>query len=135
MPMLVSILHEEIPNYYGKPGTVQRDAAQEVIKQLDYADVFRREAGTLHTSANRVMRVDMQGRIRAAPNAPERHNIQVQVNGRNLQGGTTVAHADVSQELMTDDPANQVGVARRVINALHKSLDEGRSYRVTGSIP
>jgi hypothetical protein len=119
MPMQVS-------NHF-QPNQQQRTAAHEVIAQLQYADLWR-GAGTLHQ--NNLVRVDMQGTIAGNPVRP---NIQVQVNG--IRGNSTIAHADVSARLMTNDPANQRGVASKVISALNQSLDSGHSYTVTGTGP
>lgn len=125
MPMQVT-QDQAIPNHL-QPNQRQRTAAHEVIAQLQYADVWR-NAGTLHQ--NSLVRVDMQGTIAGNP---VRHNIQVQVNG--IAGNSTIAHADVSASLMTNDPANQRGVAHKVISALNQSLDSGHSYSVTGTSP
>jgi len=115
-----------IPNYRA-PGNAQRSSAQDVIAQLQYADIWR-GAGTLHDDG--VMRLDMQGQI-AGP--PKKQNLQVQIDG--IAGNSTVAHANVSHSVMTDDPANQRGVARKVISALNQSLDSGNSYTVDGTAP
>ncbi len=128
MPMVVAP-GGPIPNHFANANQRQLKAAQEVIAQLQYADIWR-GAGTLHESKNELMRLDMQGTI---PGNPVRHNIQVQVNG--IQGASTVAHADVSASLMTHDAANQRGVANKVISALNQSLDNGQSYTVTGTSP
>jgi hypothetical protein len=117
---------QPIPNHL-QPNRNQHASAQEVINQITYADLWR-GAGTLHK--NPEMRVDMQGIIAGNP---VRHNIQVQVNG--LKGASTVAHADVSASLMTENADNQRGVANKVISALNQSLDSGHSYAVTGTSP
>lgn len=115
-----------IPNYHA-PTNTQRDSSQDVIAQLDYADIWR-GPGTLHDDG--VMRLDMQGII---PGPPQMQNLQVQVDG--LQGNSTVAHANVSVSIQTNDPINQVGAKNKVISALNQSLDSGHSYTVTGAIP
>jgi hypothetical protein len=109
------------------PNRTQRSRAQDVIASLQYADLWR-NAGTLHD--NRVVRVDMQGIINGPP---RQSNIQVQLDG--VQGNSTIAHANVSWSIMTDDPANQLGALRKVISALNQSLDTGNSYSVTGTNP
>ncbi|HEX7363400.1 MAG TPA: hypothetical protein VF283_23155 [Bryobacteraceae bacterium] len=120
-----------IPNYPAQaPSQAIKTAAQTVIAQLQYGDIWR-GAGTLHN--NGAVRLDMQGQIAAVGGAPAQQNIQVQLNG--VRGRSTVAHANVSHSVVTDDPANQRGVARKVISALNQSLDSARSYTVTGSIP
>jgi len=124
MPILLT-QGAQIPNRY-VPDQAQVTSAKDAIAQLDYADIF--SAGTLVD--NGVMRVDMQGVI-AGP--PKQRNLQVQVD--NIHGNSTVAHANVSETIMTDDPANRRGVKRKVISALRESLFTGRSYTVTGSIP
>jgi hypothetical protein len=125
MPMQVT-QGQPIAHHF-QPNQEQRTAAHNVIAQLQYADLWR-NAGVLRQ--NNLMRVDMQGVIGGNP---VRHNIQVQVNG--IKGSSTVAHADVSATLMTNDPANQKGVVNRVISALNQSLDTGHSYAVTGTSP
>lgn len=105
----------------------QRTAAQTVIAQLQYADLWR-GAGTLRNTL--LMRVDMQGHI-AGP--PIRYNIQVQVNG--VASNSTVAHADVSSLIASTTPENQQGALNKVISALNQSLDTGRSYVVAGNNP
>jgi hypothetical protein len=105
------------------PNSNQHAAAQEVINMLQYADIWR-GAGTLHSNAT--MRLDMQGVIAGNP---VQHNLQVQT------GTHTVAHANVSASVMTNDAANQRGVAHKVISALQQSLDSGHSYSVTGTAP
>lgn len=125
MPMTVT-QGAVIPNHL-QPNANQRNAAHEVIAQLQYADLWR-GAGTLHKNA--AVRVDMQGTIAGNP---VQHNIQVQVNG--VHGASTIAHANVSASIMTDDPANQRGAANKVISALNQSLDSGHSYSVAGSNP
>lgn len=115
-----------IPNYQA-PSNAQRQSAHGVIAQLQYADLWR-GAGTLRTDG--VMRVDMQGQIAGQPPLS---NIQVQIN--NLQGHSTVAHANVSQSIMTNDPQNQQGAVNKVIAALNLSLDNARSYLVDGTNP
>ena len=117
-----------IPNYFGKPNKGQRASAQEVIKKLDYADIWRNRQQTLYD--NGTMRLDIQGTI---PGPPERQNLQVQVDG--VKGHSTVAHADVSSTIQTTDPANQRGVVRKVQSALMQSLDSGDSYDVRGTSP
>ena len=125
MPMQV-MQGQPIPNHF-QPNQAQRNAAHDVIAQLEYGDIWR-GAGTLHK--NNLVRVDMQGTI---PGNPVRHNIQVQVNG--IQGNSTIAHADVSASIMTNDPPNQKGAANKVISALNQSLDSGDTYTVTGTNP
>ena len=77
------------------------------------------------------MRIDMQGTF--VKDGQMYSNIQVQVNGK--QGKSTVAHANVSDSIATEDPANQKGAVNAVITALNLSLDSGHSYEVNGSIP
>jgi hypothetical protein len=125
MPMQVT-RDQPIPNHF-QPNQQQKAAAHEVIARLQYADLWR-GAGTLHK--NNLVRIDMQGTITGDP---VRHNIQAQING--VRGNSTIAHADVSASLMTNDPSNQRGVAGKVISALNQSLDSGCSYRVTGTSP
>ena len=48
---------DPIPNYYA-PNQNQRNKSQDVIAKLEYSDLSRDAAGTLH--ANDLMRVDMQ---------------------------------------------------------------------------
>ena len=115
-----------IPNHYN-PNNAQRGSCQNVIAQLQYADLWR-GAGTLRD--NGVIRVDMQGHI---PGPPIQYNMQVQVNG--IQGKSTVAHAIISSTIQTADSANQRGALRSVIAALNQSLDTGNSYTVTGTSP
>lgn len=109
------------------PNQNQRTAAQTVIAQLQYADIWR-DAGTLRNVA--LMRVDMQGHI-AGP--PVRYNIQVQVNG--IANNSTVAHADISSLIASTNPQNQQGALSKVISALNLSLDTGHSFIVTGNNP
>jgi hypothetical protein len=118
MPVLLTP-GAQIPNRY-IPNQVEKTAARDAISKLDYADIFRQEAGTLRKSG--VMRVDMQGVIKGPP---KQHNIQAQKDI--IQGHSTVAHANVSETLMTDDPANREGVLRKVKTALYKSLDTALS--------
>lgn len=115
-----------IPHYYN-PNKNQRELAQDVIVKLDYADLWR-SPSTLKD--NKIMRVDMQGHI-VGP--PKQYNIQVQVDG--LKGSSTVAHANISSTIQTNDPANQKGVLKAVIGALNMSLDTGKSYTVEGTSP
>jgi muconolactone delta-isomerase len=128
--MPVTITQGAAINNYLAPNQARKTSTQNVVAQIQYADIWR-GAGTLRN--NGVMRVDMQGQIAAAGGVPARQNIQVQVNG--VAGHSTVAHADVSHSLQTNDPINQRGVVNKVISALNQSLDSGRSYTVTGSIP
>lgn len=109
------------------PNQAQKTSAQAAIAQLEYAQIWR-GAGTLVD--NQVVRVDMQGTI-AGP--PIQHNIQVRIDG--VRGNSTVADVNVSATLMTNDPANQRGVLRKVISALNQSLDTARTYTVTGTAP
>lgn len=130
--MVVSIVQNgPIPNYYTGLNAARRTAAQNVIAQLQYADLWR-GAGTLYT--NDLMRIDMQGLIPAHGGTPAQSNIQVQVNG--VTGHSTVAHANVSYSLNgITNAENQQGAANQVISALNRSLDSGYSYSVTGTLP
>lgn len=105
----------------------QREAAYNVIAQLDYTDLWL-GPGTLRS--NQLMRVDMQGQI-AGP--PVQSNLQVQING--VQGRSTVAHAIVSASIMTNNQQNQQGARNKVVEALNKSLDDGHGYTVNGTNP
>jgi hypothetical protein len=123
----------KIPNIYpGSPNSLtknKKEAVYNVIGKLQYSSVFQNNAGTLETNDD--MRVDMQGTFTV--NNVKFHNIQVQVN--NIKGNSTVAHANVSESTMTDDPKNQKGVLKKVQSALNQSFDNGRSYEVTGTAP
>ncbi len=115
-----------IANYH-QPSNAQKNSSHDVIAKLQYADLWR-GAGTLRD--NGVMRVDMQGHI---PGPPIQYNIRVQVDG--MRGNSTVAHANVSSSIQSDDPANQQGALNKVISALNQSLDSGHSYTVAGTNP
>lgn len=118
--------------YPGSPGSLnnnRKESVYSVIAELDYQDIFQNGAGTLHD--NGVMRVDMQGTFNR--DGFRWHNLQVQVDGVN--GNSTVAHANVSEQTMTGDPANQRGVVKKVVSALNQSFDAGQSYEVTGTAP
>lgn len=104
-----------------------RDEAQRLIDSLEYADLWR-GPGTRLRNGNGV-RIDMQGHI---PGPHVLYNIQVQTNGQNSR---TIAHANVSDSIQTDDPANQKGATGKVVKALRDSLEDGHSYTVEGSIP
>jgi hypothetical protein len=122
-----------IPNIFqGSPNSLnkeRKEAVYNVIGRLEYHQIFQNAAGTL--VINDLMRVDMQGTFMQA--CQRFHNIQVQVNG--VAGKSTVAHANVSESTMTDDPINQTGVRNRVSSALNQSFDSGHSYSVTGTAP
>ena len=116
-----------IPGFPANLNANQRNAAHNLIAQLQFADLWR-GPGTLHTSGN--MRIDMQGVIPAAGQTPAQQNIQVQT------GNLTIAHANVSHSMGNiTNPENQLGAVRRVISALEQSLDTGHSFTVTGTIP
>lgn len=115
------------PNPYPHMNDEQRTAAQDVIAQLDYADLFAGQ-GTLRQVP--LMRVDMQTVI---PGPPRRSNIQVQVNG--VDGHSTVAHADFDRTLATNNLENQRGALNKVISALNRSLDDGHTWFVAGNNP
>ena len=119
---------DPIPNHY-EPNQNQRNKSHDVIAKLIYSDLFRDGAGTLH--ANDLMRVDMQGYF--FRDGIKHYNIQVQVNQKG--GKSTVAHANVSETISSDNPGNQQGAVNAVISALNKSLDSGDSYLVDGSNP
>jgi len=114
-------------NNHHAPNAAQRDATQDVIATLQYADLWR-GPGTLRQNA--IMRIDMQGNI---PGPPLMKNLQVQVNG--LNGASTVAHANVSTTIQSNDPGNQRGALKKVISALNQSLDTNQSYVVGGTNP
>jgi hypothetical protein len=104
------------------PNAAQRNACQDVIAQLVFADLGR-GAGTLHTVG--VARLDMQGH-----NAAGAANLQVQI------GNSTVACALVAGSIQAmGDAANQRGGAAAAISALNQSLDSGTIWNVTGSVP
>ncbi|MEL6115046.1 hypothetical protein P0Y67_07500 [Photobacterium sp. SP02] len=107
----------------------QKEAVYNVIGQLTYADIYRNNAGTI--VQNQTMRLDMQGTFMQGNY--RFHNLQVQVNGVN--GNSTVAHVNVSEETMTNDQPNQQGVLRKVQSALNQSFDNAASYQVTGTAP
>ncbi|MEI8592785.1 hypothetical protein [Photobacterium sp. Hal280] len=107
----------------------QKEAVYNVIGQLTYADIYRNNAGTI--VQNQIMRLDMQGTFMQGNY--RFHNLQVQVNGVN--GNSTVAHVNVSEETMTNDQPNQQGVLRKVQSALNQSFDSANSYQVTGTAP
>jgi hypothetical protein len=117
-----------INNYFDSANKTHTGDACDVIAMLEYSDIWR-GSGTLHESGT--MRLDMQGSYPEGSGTV--YNLQVQVNG--VRGSSTVAHALVSDEVQNDDPANQRGVAHKVISALNQSLDTGCTFRVTGSIP
>jgi hypothetical protein len=58
---------------YARLNPNQHKAAQEVINQLQYAEIWRQQAGTLYKNAT--FRVDMQGLIAGTP---VQHNLKVQ---------------------------------------------------------
>lgn len=122
-----------IPNIYpGSPAATtpkQKEAVYNVIGQLQYNEIFKSSAGTIHD--NKVMRLDMQSTFKKGTETF--HNLQVQVDG--IKGRSTVAHANVSESTMTDDKPNQKGVLKKVISALNQSFDKGKSYEVTGTAP
>ncbi len=99
----------------------QRAACQNVIAQLTFADLSGR-ARTIHT--NHPARLDLQGIL-----ANGSLNLQVQV-GANSVAGALVE----SSSLLTQDSANQRGVARAVISALNQSLDSNTMWRVFGNV-
>ncbi len=79
---------------YISPNKGQREDCQNVINQLDFADMGR-GAGTLHTSGP--ARLDLQGRT-----ATGAVNLQVQI------GDSTAAAALIEKSVLeTQDPANQ----------------------------
>lgn len=104
------------------PNAAQRAACQDVIAQLQFADLGR-GAGTLHTVG--AARLDMQGRTAAGA-----ANLQVQI------GGNTAACALVAATVQgINDPQNRVGGANAAISALNQSLDSGTIWNVTGTLP
>ena len=106
----------------------QKADAIRCIHQLEYADAFRSSAKSEICVENE-FRLDLQGVIPATATAAARQNLQVQI------AGLSVAHADVSGTVQTDDAMNRVGVMRKIKQALFDSLDTGRTYLVTGSAP
>lgn len=60
-------------------------------------------------------------------------NLQVQVNG--VRRNSTVSHVNVCHTVVTNDPANQRGVAKFVIGSLNLSIDNNSSYDVDGTAP
>lgn len=104
------------------PTAAQRSDCQDVIAQLDFADLGR-GAGTLHTVG--AARLDMQGHT-AAGDA----NIQVQIGG-----GTVAAILVAASVLGTQDPANQRGAANGAISVLNQSMDSGTVWTLTGQLP
>ena len=129
MPMNV-IQGALIPNHYGHVGGDQRTDAQAAINAIQYADIF---GGPGMIANHGTMRVDNQGHFQVGGVDPYYYNIQVQVNG--VHGNSTVAHANVCDTIMTNDPLNQTGAKNRVISALQRSLDDDHSYTVTGTCP
>ncbi|UTM60067.1 hypothetical protein L4174_018575 [Photobacterium sp. CCB-ST2H9] len=122
----INNIYPNSPNVFNNN---QKEAVYNVIGQLTYADIFRNNAGTI--VQNQTMRLDMQGTF--VQGGDRFHNLQVQVNGVN--GNSTVAHANVSESTMTNDPANQTGVLNKVISALNQSFDNAASYQVDGTAP
>ena len=49
-----------------------------------------------------------------------------------VDGKSTVAHADVAGAIMSDCPENRADAVQMVRRALHKSLGDGHSYMVGG---
>lgn len=104
------------------PNAAQKTACQDVIAQLQFADLGR-GPGTLHTVG--VARLDMQGHTAAGV-----ANLQVQI------GGNTAACALVAGSIQAiTDPTNQRGGANAAISALNQSLDSGTIWNVTGNVP
>lgn len=124
MPITV-VVNGAIPGHI-VPNAGQRSDAQDVIAMLQYDDIWR-SARTLHNSG--VARLDMQGTIGPGATGFPRQNLQVQI------GGSSVAHADVSYSIQSDDAANQRGALRKVIGALNQSLNGQQSYVVAGTAP
>jgi hypothetical protein len=116
--------------HLGKLTNGPKGDAINVIHKLTYSDIWR-GARTLH--AEKQMRLDMQGTIAEITakdsKRPAMQNLQVQT------GPNSVAHVNVSHDLQTNDEANQVGVVRKVKTALRRSLDDGCTYWVTGTVP
>jgi hypothetical protein len=121
-----------IRNAYAPPPIANNlhESSQEVIVQLDYADLWRTGRLTLYTNA--LVRLDQQGDyVDVDPNGGGRiYNIQVQVNG--VRGNSTIAAALVYDTIQTDDPENQKGIVRKVVGALNQSLDTGHICTVKG---
>ena len=132
MPIQIT-QNENIPNIFpGSPEIFNKDKKESVynvIGMLEYNQIFQNRSGTLQK--NKDMRIDMQGTFVKLDQTF--HNLQVQVNGVN--GSSTVAHANVSESIMTDNEDNQKGVLRKVQSALNQSFDDGYSYTVTGTAP
>ncbi len=104
------------------PTARQKSDCQDVIAQLDFADLGR-GAGTLHVVGT--ARLDMQGHTGAGD-----ANIQVQIGG-----GTTAAVLIAASVLATQDPANQRGATKGAISVLNQSLDSGTIWTLTGTLP
>ncbi len=129
MPMNV-IQGAPIPNHFGHVGGAHRTDAQAAINAIQYADIF---GGPGTISNHGMIHVDNQGHFQVGGVGPYYYNIQAQVNG--VHGHSTVAHANVCDTIMTNDPLNQTGAKNRVISALQRSLDDDHSYTVTGTCP
>lgn len=105
------------------PNASQRKDSQEVMAMAQFADLGR-GAGTLHTSASRVARLDMQGQT------AEGDNLQVQI------GTGTVAAVIVAATVQnTADPTNRRGVDNAINSVLNQSMDSGTVWKITGSLP
>jgi len=99
----------------------QRADCQDVIAQLDFADLSR-GAGTLHQAG--AARLDLQGHT-----ANGDANIQVQV------GAATAAALTAATVMQTQDAANQRGAAHGAVSVLDQSLDSSTVWTLTGTLP
>ncbi len=112
------------------PTKAQMTSSRELIKQLDYAGIF---SGKSPIVKDEIMRIDMQGTYVDKTTGKTMYNIQIQINDV-PKGKTTISHANVCETLQTTDPANQRGAAGKVQKALNRSLTDGHSYEVTGTV-
>ena len=120
MPLTKTNTGNKIPGII-IPNARQLRDCQEVIAQLDFADLGR-GAMTLHTVGN--VRLDMQGRT-----ANGDANLAVQI-GKDVCASALISHTT----LTTKDPANQRGVSNAAISVLNQSLDSGTNWTLTGSL-
>lgn len=112
-----------IPGAPDRLSRSDKNKAREVIRPLQYSEIWRNKAQTLYK--NDRMRLDVQAGTGGSA------NLQVQTNGKKSKSVAAVLVAETLGNV--HDSANQKGVVRKTIGALYNSLDTGKIYRVNGS--